>query len=148
MLNNLPKITTKGKKRVGRGYGSGKGGHTVGRGQKGQKTRSKVGQFFEGTKTKKSLIQRLPLMRGKGKMKAKRPPIAIDLARLESLESGAKVDVRLLVKMGIVSSHGIKRGVKIIGNSKLSKKFVIQVPTSAAARKSIEVVGGSVEVQG
>ncbi|MBU1070791.1 uL15 family ribosomal protein, partial [Patescibacteria group bacterium] len=47
-LSNLPKITQRPKKRVGRGYGSGKGGHTSGRGQKGQKSRSKIPIWFEG----------------------------------------------------------------------------------------------------
>ncbi len=67
----LPKIVARGKKRVGRGRGSGKGGHTVGRGQKGQKARGKVGVLFEGMKMKKSLIKRLPLQRGKGKFHTK-----------------------------------------------------------------------------
>jgi len=69
---NLPKVVAKGKKRVGRGMGSGKGSHTVGRGQKGQKTRRKIGVIFEGVKMKKSLLKRLPLMRGKGKFHAKK----------------------------------------------------------------------------
>lgn len=67
----LPKVVLRGKKRLGRGYGSGKGGHTVGRGQKGQKARNKIGILFEGMKMKKSLIKRLPLQRGKGKFHAK-----------------------------------------------------------------------------
>lgn len=71
-LNNLPKTKARAGKRVGRGYGSGKGGHTVGRGQKGQKTRGKIHPLFEGQKNKKSLVQRLPLLRGKGKLKAKK----------------------------------------------------------------------------
>lgn len=71
-LNELLRIVSKGKKRVGRGLGSGKGGHTVGRGQKGQKTRGKISPLFEGTKVKKSLIKRLPLLRGKGKLKPKK----------------------------------------------------------------------------
>ena len=62
---NLPKTISKRKKRLGRGYGSGKGGHTVGRGQKGQKTRGKIGVLFEGIKVKKSLLKKLPLRRGK-----------------------------------------------------------------------------------
>ena len=53
-LNKLSKTANKKKKRVGRGYGSGKGGHTVGRGAKGLKARGKVKLTFEGTKTKKS----------------------------------------------------------------------------------------------
>jgi large subunit ribosomal protein L15 len=68
----LPKVIAKSKKRVGRGMGSGKGSHTVGRGQKGQKTRRKIGVLFEGVKMKKSLLKRLPLMRGKGKFHPKK----------------------------------------------------------------------------
>ncbi len=68
----LPKVKYKTKKRVGRGHGSGKGAHTVGRGQKGQKAREKVHILFEGLKVKKSLIKRLPKLRGKGKFKAKK----------------------------------------------------------------------------
>ncbi len=68
----LPKVVAKSKKRVGRGMGSGKGSHTVGRGQKGQKTRRKIGVIFEGVKMKKSLLKRLPLMRGKGKFHPKK----------------------------------------------------------------------------
>lgn len=64
---HLPKVITKSRKRVGRGIGSGKGGHTVGRGQKGQKSRGKIGILFEGVKMKKSFLKRLPLSRGKGK---------------------------------------------------------------------------------
>ena len=40
MIHNYLLKTTKNKKRVGRGYGSGKGGHTVGRGSKGAKSRT------------------------------------------------------------------------------------------------------------
>lgn len=62
----LPKVVKRGAKRVGRGVGSGKGSHTSGRGQKGQKSRGSINILFEGMKMKKSLIKRLPKMRGKG----------------------------------------------------------------------------------
>lgn len=65
-LQSLPRIVAHKKKRIGRGYGSGKGGHTVGRGQKGQKTRRRIALTFSGTKTKKSWFKRIPLWRGKG----------------------------------------------------------------------------------
>jgi ribosomal protein L15 len=68
----LPKVVTKSKKRIGRGRGTGKGGHTVGRGQKGQSSRGKIGILFEGVKMKKSLLKRLPLARGKGKFHPKK----------------------------------------------------------------------------
>ncbi len=66
-LHNLTKINAKPKKRIGRGYGSGKGGHTVGRGAKGKKARGKVGLTFSGTKTKKTWFKRIPVWRGKNK---------------------------------------------------------------------------------
>jgi len=62
------------KKRLGRGYGSGKGGHTSGRGQKGQKSRTNLHILFEGLKVKKSTIKKFPLLRGKGKFLAKPKP--------------------------------------------------------------------------
>lgn len=61
-------------KRLGRGYGSGKGGHTSGRGQKGQKSRTKMHILFEGLKVKKSTLKKFPLLRGKGKFLAKPKP--------------------------------------------------------------------------
>jgi len=57
-LNNLKKTTKSSKKRVGRGYGSGKGGHTSGRGSKGAKSRGKIPLDFSGTKSKKSTFQK------------------------------------------------------------------------------------------
>jgi len=71
-LGNLPKTTSRQSKRLGRGYGSGKGGHTVGRGAKGNKARGEVRLLFTGAKTKKSFLKRLPLQRGKGKLKKKK----------------------------------------------------------------------------
>ncbi len=57
-LSKLSKVVRKAKKRIGRGYGSGKGGHTVGRGAKGQKARSKVRSTFEGGQL--PLARRIP----------------------------------------------------------------------------------------
>jgi len=79
-MTNLPKVVERSKKRRGRGIGSGKGGHTSGRGEKGQKSRGSIGVLFEGMKMKKSLLKRLPLMRGKGKFHPKK-------GRREKIES-------------------------------------------------------------
>jgi len=144
-MSNLQKTVTKRKKRVGRGYGSGKGGHTVGRGTKGQKSRSKIGILFEGVKMKKSLIKRLPLRRGKGKFKAKKKPLVIKLSYLNILPASTKVDLETLVKNGIVKEDDAKRyGVKILGGGKLEKKLSIAVPISKSAAKQVEKVGGKV----
>ena len=67
--HTIVKVVKNRKKRIGRGMGSGKGSHTVGKGQKGQKSREQVSISFFGTKMKKSLIKKLPMQRGKGKLK-------------------------------------------------------------------------------
>lgn len=146
MLDKLVKIVTKGKKKVGRGYGSGKGGHTTGRGQKGQKSRNKPHILFEGTKVKKSLIQRLPMIRGKGRLKPKRQkPIVLNIEKLNILKSGTSVDINTLVREKLVPKEAKKRGVKIIGNAKLKKKLTIQVPISKSAAESVKAAGGNIQ---
>lgn len=147
MQDNLPKIVTKAKKRRGRGYGSGRGGHTTGRGQKGQKSRSKIGVLFEGLKAKKSLYKRLPLQRGKGKFKAKDKPIIVKLSFLNLLPAGTKVDLDSLIKSGIVKKEDVQSfGVKILGNGEVGKKLTIAVPISGSAAKKVEKAGGKVVV--
>src|SRR3990170_1580964 len=91
MKEKLKKVVTGRRKRLGRGYGSGKGGHTVGRGQKGQKSRRAMGILFEGVKMKKSFVKRLPLRRGKGRFKAKNKPIIVKLGYLNLIPNGSKV---------------------------------------------------------
>jgi large subunit ribosomal protein L15 len=144
-MTGLKKTVTKKKKRVGRGYGSGKGGHTVGRGMKGQRSRAKIGVLFEGVKMKKSFIKRLPLRRGKGKFKAKDKPLIIKLGYLNMLPARTKVDVDILVKHGIVKGDDAKKfGVKILGDGELKKKLIILVPISKSATKQVEEAGGKV----
>jgi len=148
MTKGLIKIKANKKKRVGRGYGSGKGGHTVGRGVKGQKSRSKIGILFEGVKVKKSLLKRLPLRRGKGKFSTRPKPVILDISLLELLPSGSKVNVDTLVKHGLVDKKDANKfGVKILGNTKIKKKFTVLVPMSKSALKIIEKAGGSILMQ-
>lgn len=145
MTEKLPKVVARRKKRRGRGYGSGKGGHTTGRGQKGQKSRTKIGILFEGVKVKKSLIKRLPLQRGKGRFKAKAKPLVVKLSYLNLLPSGTKVDIAALVKFGIVKRDDAERyGVKILGDGKLTKKLTISLPISNSAAKRVEKAGGKI----
>ena len=118
-------------KRLGRGYGSGKGGHTSGRGQKGQKARTDIHILFQGLKVKKSTLKRLPLLRGKGKFEAKHKPVEISINKLKELKKGTKVNIDLLIKMGLVSLEDVKRyGVKVIGKSEFKKDLDFEVPVS------------------
>lgn len=118
-------------KRLGRGYGSGKGGHTSSRGQKGQKSRSKIHILFQGVKVKKSTLKRLPLLRGRGKFEAASKPVIVKLEKLNVFADGAKVDLESLIKMGLVEEKAARKyGVKILNGGKLTKKLEILVPTS------------------
>ncbi len=141
----LPRLKQKSKKRVGRGLGSGKGGHTSGRGQKGQKTRGKIGPLFEGTKIKKSLIKRLPLQRGKGKLQSGKGKIIVNIKYLELLPAGSVVDIDSLLKAGIVRAEAKSLGVKILGEGKLTRALTVRLPVSKGAEKKIKKAGGTVQ---
>lgn len=128
-LDRLPKIVTRPKKRLGRGYGSGKGGHTSGRGQKGQKSRGSIPLIFEGMKMKKSLIKRLPFQRGKAKFKAwGKKPFVINLSDLADWPAKTEVTLENLIKRGFVPQG--TSAVKLLGKGKLAVKLIIKIPTS------------------
>ncbi|MCJ7828040.1 50S ribosomal protein L15 [Patescibacteria group bacterium] len=144
-MEKIIKIKARSKKRLGRGYGSGKGGHTVGRGAKGMKARGHVGLMFEGGKTKKSLIKRLPLQRGKGKFKYLKPkPLAVDVVLLNFFSKGDKVTLETLIKKGIVTKKALVTGVKILGNDKVLMPLKVELPCSKNAAAQIEAAGGTV----
>lgn len=146
-MNTLPKVVTRRTKRVGRGYGSGKGGHTSGRGAKGQKARSSVGILFEGVKAKKSLLRRLPVLRGKGKFMAKPKPVTVNLNKLSTLPEESEVSIDTLIKAGLVDARIAKaNGIKILADGELKKKLTILLPTSAAAAQKVEKAGGSIKL--
>jgi len=148
-LNKLPKTTKRSSKRIGRGIGSGKGGHTSGRGQKGQKSRGSVGIMFEGTKMRKSLIKRLPFLRGKGKFKSGRKPIIINLKFLDFLPANSLVDLNILAKNNLISrEQALKFGVKILGDGQISKPLIIKLPISKKAAEKIIKAGGKIELAG
>lgn len=145
-LHSLPKIAARGKKRVGRGYGSGKGGHTSGRGQKGQRSRRTIPWSFEGGAL--PLSQRLPFWRGKGRLNPLSDnPMAINLNQLDKLPAGTVVDAGFLVKKGWVKNKEIAvRGAKILGGGKLTKKLtIVGLKISVSAKAAVEKAGGKVE---
>lgn len=145
-LHQLPKITTRKKKRLGRGYGTGKGGHTTNRGAKGDKARGKVPLTFAGTKIKKSWLKRWPLWRGRGRQKTIQPdPIAVNLGLLcRYFKKGEKVDLKALVRRGIIRKKEISQGVKVLGRGKIDYPLIIVLPCSKRAREKIIAVGGKV----
>lgn len=144
-LSNLSKTTTKGKKRLGQGHGSGRV-KTSGRGTKGQNARSSRSLSFEGGAL--PLIKRLPFRRGKGKNKAfKNKPVVINIKALELLKGGLTVDIKSLVASRLVVEKDAKEyGVKILGDGKLTKAYIIKVPISNKAAEKVVKAGGKVEL--
>jgi len=141
-LSSLPRITTKRKKRVGRGYGSGKGGHTVGRGAKGQKVRGKINPGFEGGQL--PLARRLPRQGGFHSLHGK--PVTLNLSDLAIFRERELVEPAVLVQRGLIKKIP-PGGVKILGKGRPRALRFRNVGFSAAAREKILKSGGRIEEQ-
>ena len=135
--------STKTRKRVGRGVGSGTG-KTSGKGEKGQNARSGGGvrPGFEGGQL--PLFRRLP-KRGFSNAKFKTRYAVINLSDLNRFEDGAVVTPELLKEMGLLKNQ--LDGVKVLGNGTLEKKLVVKAHKfSSVAQEQIEKLGGKAEV--
>lgn len=139
-LHELNKIITGGKKRLGRGLGSGKG-KTGGRGTKGQKARGKIPATFTGGM---SLFKKLPLKRGKGNSNSRTKQKVINLSKLNFFKAKEVVDTAKLLEAKIITEKEAKSGVKVLSDGELGIALTVKLSTSAAARKKIENVGGKV----
>jgi len=141
-LHNLPASTTKKNKRIGRGYGSGVGGHTVGRGSKGQ--RSRVGRgiplWFEGGQL--PFVKRLPYLRGKLRFEALNDkPQLVRLTALEKLLV-KEITVEVLFKHKLIRS--VRLPVKVTGDGTLTRALSLKgLQATASAKKAIEKAGGT-----
>ncbi len=135
--------STKERKRIGRGAGSGQG-KTAGKGHKGQKARAGRGMRagFEGGQM--PLQRRLP-KRGFNNI-FRKEIIAVNVADLEArFENGAVVDVESLKQVGLVKNSF--DGIKILGNGELTKKLTVKADAfSESAKQKIEAAGGNAEV--
>ena len=137
-----PEGSTRARKRVGRGTGSGLG-TTSGRGMNGQNSRSGGGTRlgFEGGQM--PLYRRLP-KRG-FKNRNTKNIIAFNIHELERFEDGAVVTVESLVEKGIIGD--VCDGVKALGGGELTKKLTVKLNAfSESAKAKIEAAGGTCEV--
>jgi large subunit ribosomal protein L15 len=144
-LSNLKpaKGSTKTKKRIGRGQGSGTGG-TATRGHKGQKSRSgysrKTG--FEGGQM--PLQRRVPKFGFKNINRKEYK--GINISTLQELADARKItdiDVELLVKAGLARKNSL---VKILGNGELKSKLNVKAHAfSKSAVTAIEAAKGTAE---
>ena len=142
-LNTLkPAIgSTKNRKRIGRGIGSGHG-KTATKGHKGQKARSggNVEPGFEGGQM--PMQRRLP-KRGFNPLNRKEYSL-VNLGQMEVFEAGQSVDVEALLKSGLIGK--VRDGVKILANGDLTKALTVKAHKfSAAAKAKIVAAGGTAE---
>jgi len=142
-LNSLkPAIgSTKNRKRIGRGIGSGHG-KTATKGHKGQKARSggNVEPGFEGGQM--PMQRRLP-KRGFNPLSRKEYAL-VNLGQMEVFDAGQSVDVDALLKSGLVSK--VRDGVKVLADGDLTKALNVKAHKfSAAAKAKIEAAGGTAE---
>lgn len=133
--------STKKRKRIGRGPGSGHG-KTATKGHKGQKARSggNVKPGFEGGQM--PMQRRLPK---RGFTPLERREFAIvNLGSLDKFDAGSCVDAEALLAGGIIGC--VRDGIKVLAKGELSKALTVKAHKfSAAAKEKIIAAGGAVE---
>ena len=135
---------TRKRKRVGRGPGSGNG-KTAGKGHKGHQARAGGGKTkgFEGGQM--PFTRRIPKFGFKNPFRVEYQVINIGLLE-ERFDAGATVDAAALWSRGLLQRK--HEPVKLLGNGKLSKRFVVKVDAvSQSAKEKVESLGGSVEIE-
>lgn len=142
-IHELQLESSKTRKRVGRGIGSGYG-KTAGRGTKGQNARTGGGVRigFEGGQN--PLAKRLPKKRGFVSLSHVEYQV-VNLSGLDRLKDGSTVDPQALTVAGLVKRAD--RLIKVLGSGELTKKLKLQVNAiSASAKTAVESAGGTVEI--
>ncbi|NGX57561.1 MAG: 50S ribosomal protein L15 [Chlamydiae bacterium] len=127
---------TKGRKRVGRGNGSGLG-KTCGRGHKGDGSRAgyKRRLGYEGGQLRLHL--KLP-QRGFSNARFRTEYETVNLYQIDqSFEDGDTVNIESLCKKGLIS--GKNKKVKLLGEGKITKKVSFEMQSiSSGAREKLQ----------
>jgi large subunit ribosomal protein L15 len=138
----------KGRMRVGRGIGSGKG-KTAGRGQKGAKARSGVSiAGFEGGQM--PLHMRIPKRGFNNKMFAK-DFAEVNLGLVQKAIDAGKLDAKATIDHAALKAAGLARGgkdgVRLLGKGAFTAKAKFAVAgVSKGALEAVEKAGGSVDL--
>lgn len=146
-LSNLKpaKGATKSRKRIGRGQGSGYGGHSSTKGNKGQKARAgaSIPVWFEGGQ--------MPLQRRVPKYGFKNPfrteYHAVNVSKLADLVSSGAIEASVEITPDVLREKGlIGKGelVKILGGGDIDIALKVSANAfSKTAKEKIEKAGGS-----
>jgi len=149
-LSNLKpaKGSTRKRKRIGRGVGSGYGGHSSTKGNKGQKSRSgaSIPDWFEGGQM--PLQRRIPKYGFTNRFRKEYR--AVNISKLQELVSSGALDASAGITPEILGSVGLvgkKDLVKILGNGSIEAAVDITAHGfSASAKEKIEAAGGKVTI--
>src|SRR6187455_239821 len=144
-LNNLrpPKGARKGRKRVGRGPGSGHG-KTASRGSKGAKSRSgfRFKRGFEGGQM--PLHRRVPKRGFHNPFRVEYAVVNLDTLAAR-FEAGVMITPELLKERGLVSGPG--QLIKVLARGDVDKALTIRAHKfSGKAAEKIAAAGGSAEL--
>lgn len=144
---NLHNLTTTSKKRKRVGRGGSRGG-TSGKGTKGQKARSGgyIRMGFEGGQM--PLFRRLP-KRGFNNTQFATVTKTVNIDVLNQVfNDGDTITREILISRGVIKDRKTTTGtggylIKVLGNGKLSKKFIVHADAfSKSALKAIQDCGG------
>lgn len=133
--------STKRRKVVGRGVGSGHGTFS-GRGAKGQKARSgsSIPVGFEGGRM--PMHRQMPKSRGFKSRTPKAVPLQLREIN-DKFNAGQTVNPKELYNKGLIKSH--MDAVKILGDGKISKALIFEkVKLSAVALEKVQKAGGTI----
>jgi large subunit ribosomal protein L15 len=139
--------STKSRKRLGRGIGSGSG-KTAGRGVKGQKARSGVAiNGFEGGQM--PIYRRLP-KRGFNNI-FKDDFVVVSVGRIQTAIDAKKLDASATIDVAALKAAGVirrgKDGVRVLADGELTAKVTLEVAgASKAAIEKIEKAGGAIKL--
>jgi len=149
-LSNLKPAdgSTRKRKRIARGVGSGYGGHSSTKGDKGQKSRAgaNIPAWFEGGQ--------MPLQRRVPKFGFKNPfrveYRAVNVSVLAQLVEDGRLDATEPVSPYSLLQHSLVRKqdrVKILGGGDINVALQVSAHAfSASAKKKIEAAGGSITI--
>lgn len=142
------KGSTKSRKRIARGVGSGYGGHSSTRGDKGQKSRSgaSIPAWFEGGQM--PLQRRIPKFGFKNRFRVDYRAVNVgklaQMVEAGTLDAGAEVTPATLLEAGLIGKSDL---VKILGSGEISTALTIHAHAfSGSAKQKIEAAGGTATV--
>ena len=144
-LSNLQPAegSTKTRKRIGRGQGSGQG-KTAGRGHKGAGSRAGSGGMLAYEGGQMPLFRRVPKRGFNNYDFANRYEI-VNISQLDRFDEGSVIDIQALYGAGLVDRKDSK--VKVLGDGELTKKLQVSAHKySKGAQEKILGCGGTAEV--